>query len=535
MDPLICRIKEYIQPFERRLALEELRALSGGTIVPVDGDDATASTFSAFHVNDAAALRGSLAYWRSIGDATDGLTTQLRTEATLEISRNGAAGSVTEFAETVRQMVPLKLPNKRCLRYATHGLHEYRGKFFPQLVRALMNIARLPEDAVVLDPMCGSGTTLVEARLSGRRCYGLDMNPLSVFVTDVKCEALSLNPEALTAAYSRLQKILDTPASPANRRRNFISIDSDDQAYLERWFAPRALKELDRIEAAVRRLSTKRLQNFYRVCMSNILRRVSCQKNDDLRVRRQETEVATGETVARFLEEAARSTRAVAAFLAERGRIGMGHHRVYEADARLAQQVLPKIVGKVDAVITSPPYATALPYIDTDRLSLIRLGLLPREEHRPRDNLMIGNREVTHRSRSEYWVFYEANKSLLPQSTCALIERIERLNKPGKVGFRRRNLASLLSKYFFDMREVMQQTFDLLRPGGVMFLVVGNNRTTAGGRPVDIRTADHLAEIAKGLGFQVSDKMPMDMLVSRDIFRKNAVPSEWIVRLEKGQ
>ena len=322
MDPLICRIKEYIQPFERRLALEELRALSGGTIVPVDGDDATASTFSAFHVNDAAMLRGSLAYWRSIGDATDGLTTQLRAEATLEISRNGAAGSVTELAENVRQMVPLKLPNKRCLRYATHGLHEYRGKFFPQLVCALMNIARLPEDAVVLDPMCGSGTTLVEARLSGRRCYGLDMNPLSVFVTDVKCEALSLNPEALTAAYSKLQKILDTPASPANRRRNFISMDSDDQAYLERWFALRALKELDRIEAAIRRLSTKRLQNFFRVCMSNILRRISCQKNDDLRVRRQETEIATGETVARFLEEAARSTRAVAAFLAERGRTG---------------------------------------------------------------------------------------------------------------------------------------------------------------------------------------------------------------------
>ena len=97
------------------------------------------------------------------------------------IARNGAAAGA--LPKTVRMLVPSTLPNKRCLRYATHGLHEYRGKFFPQLVRALMNIARLPEDAVVLDPMCGSGTTLVEARLSGRRSYGLDMNPLSVFVT----------------------------------------------------------------------------------------------------------------------------------------------------------------------------------------------------------------------------------------------------------------------------------------------------------------------------------------------------------------
>ena len=41
----------------------------------------------------------------------------------------------------------------------------------------------------MLDPMCGSGTTLVEARLSDRTAYGLDMNPLSVFITDVKCRA----------------------------------------------------------------------------------------------------------------------------------------------------------------------------------------------------------------------------------------------------------------------------------------------------------------------------------------------------------
>ena len=101
------------------------------------------------------------------------------------------------------------------------------------------------------------------------------------------------------------------------------------------------------------------------------------------------------------------------------------------------------------------------------------------------------------------------------------------------MGFRRRNLSALLSKYFFDMREVMRQTYSLLRPGGTMFLVVGNNRTTAGGRHVEIRTADHLGEIAGGLGFRIADDMAMDMLVSRDIFRKNAVPSERIMRLDK--
>ena len=124
---------------------------------------------------------------------------------------------------------------------------------------------------------------------------------------------------------------------------------------------------------------------------------------------------------------------------------------------------------------------------------------------------------------------------LLPEPTRLLIERIDQLNKNGTVGFRRRNLSALLSKYFFDMRETLQQSYVLLRPGSSAFLVVGNNRTTAGGESVEIRTADHLGRIAEDIGFQITDSLSMEMLVSRDIFRKNSMPSEQILRLEKPQ
>ena len=533
MEALTCRIKEFIQPFERQLALQELHALASGPVIPVDGDYSTALIFSVARESDERALRESLAYWRSVGDDAEGLTMQLRGEATLGIARNVVP--ISRLSETVRTLVPLKLPKRRCLRYATHGLHEYRGKFFPQLVRALMNIARLHDDAVVLDPMCGSGTTLVEARLSGRLGYGLDMNPLSVLISDVKCQALTLKPSQLAVACEELRMSINGERLFQRKSESPILISNGDQAYLERWFAPQVLSELGRIEIAIRGLPTEKVRNFYRVCLSNILRGVSWQKNADLRVRRENSEPATGETVTRFLDEAARSTRTVAAFLAERDGIGLGHHAVREADARRAADILPDLVGKVDAVITSPPYATALPYIDTDRLSLIYLGLLPRQDHRTRDTLMIGNREVTTRGRKELWEYYEANRCYLPHTTRRLIERIDELNKGGTVGFRRRNLSALLSRYFFDMREVMRQMLTLLRPGGSMFLVVGNNRTTAGGQPIEIRTAEHLSEIANSVGFRLAGDIAMDMLVSRDIFRKNAVPSERIVRLEKPQ
>src|SRR5262249_10322825 len=47
-------------------------------------------------------------------------------------------------------------------KYATHGLHPYKGKFYPQLTKALINIAGVPLGARILDPFCGSGTALLE-------------------------------------------------------------------------------------------------------------------------------------------------------------------------------------------------------------------------------------------------------------------------------------------------------------------------------------------------------------------------------------
>ena len=533
MDGLICHMKGYIQPFERVLAMRELQALAQGPVIPLDGDDTTALRFQVDPSNDANALRSALAYWESVGRRTD-LTEQVKREATVSSARRSK--DIDQLSlETTQTPLPPKLPARRCLRYATHGLHEYRGKFFPQLVQALMNVAQLPGDGIVLDPMCGSGTTLVEARLSGRRCYGIDMNPLSVYVTAVKCEALGLRPAALRDAYDMLEELLVTSNVKAKHARYLNTLDPVDKAYLEGWFAKQTLQELDKIVRCIQQLPTSQIRRFYRVCLSNILRGVSLQKDDDLRVRRAETQLAVGETTGRFLKEALYSTKMVVAFLLRGDAVRLGRYSVLEGDARKTDPHLAPLMGRVDAVITSPPYATALPYLDTDRLSLSYLGLLPRAHHRRRDVLMIGNREVTTSARREQWKYYMEHKTLLSPNICTVIDRIDRLNSRGAVGFRRRNLAALLSKYFFDMREVMRQMFVLLRPGGVMFLVIGNNRTTAGTQPVEIHTIDYLTEIAETVGFRMTDDVPMDRLASRDIFRKNAVRSERIIRVEKDQ
>lgn len=531
MQPDLFKIKTFIKPFERVLALRELSALSGGEIFPIDGDEATATTFAASPPVDVSVVGRSLAYWYSAGGEGD-YTNQLRREATSVIARNGLA--IDDIPAKVRSLIPTKLPNSRCLRYATHGIHEYRGKFFPQLVKSLINIANVPKDGIVIDPMCGSGTTLVEAKLAGINSAGLDMNPLSVFISSVKCSALEIEARDLISTYNFLKENLYRVAQRGKQDYS-LKLHTADQAYLERWFEASTLVELDAISAALDEIDDKRIQDFFRVCLSNIIRWSSLQKEADLRVRREPKKLSVGEVLDRFLVEALRSTKLVAAFLTENAGSLVGQHYVADGDARKHDVFLKKYVDRVDAIITSPPYATALPYLDTDRLNLIYLGLLPRTNHRERDLNMIGNREVSERQRRETWEMYETKRGHLPHSVQVLIDRVEKLNSQTTVGFRRRNLGSLLAKYFLDMKDVMTSAHRMLHKGGTMFMVVGNNRTVAGGDSIEINTADLLTDIGEASGYRITDSMPMDMLVSRDIFRGNAMASERIFAMRKVQ
>src|SRR6266568_6986355 len=81
--------------------------------------------------------------------------------------------------------------------YATHGLFPYRGKFHPQLIKAIMNVIGVGKGDLVLDPMTGSGTTNVEASLIGINSVGYDMNPFAVFMSRTKLQGLSLEQDEL--------------------------------------------------------------------------------------------------------------------------------------------------------------------------------------------------------------------------------------------------------------------------------------------------------------------------------------------------
>lgn len=534
---ILLYMKPYIQPFEGRLARWEAQSLCGVDPSRTSNDDLW--YFVACNVEPGEISR-KLVYWEAVKlpGRPEQLTAQVRLEGTANLVLNGV--SLQEIAERVpfQDTASVPVPRRRVLRYGTHGIHEYRGKFFPQLVGALLNIFDLIEGATVLDPFCGSGTGPVEVRSRGYRAFAVDLNPLSVYITQAKLAAFDIDPDELQKEYVAVEsdlRTLGTRNAPRATREWFSTLPSVSRMYLSRWFPGTTLDDLDVIMLRLRQIRNAAIQRLFLVSLSNILRRVSFQKTDDLRVRL-DPDSAEPDVAQVFLSELNRSVRHVFAFLREYRRhdAKLLPYVVRCADARHLAEVFVGEAGKIDAVITSPPYATALPYIDTDRLSLAYLNLLDRQEQRRLEREMIGTREITNGEVERGWRRFLESEHLLPDRVRSIIHRVHEAGRQAKaVGFRRRNLPSLLARYFLDMRQVFEQLLVLLKPGAPAAFVVGSNHTVIGGERIDIDTAGLLAEVASTVGFSVEYALNMEMLVSRDIFRANASDRETLVFLRK--
>ncbi|MCK6625868.1 MAG: hypothetical protein L6R45_11915 [Anaerolineae bacterium] len=363
----------------------------------------------------------------------------------------------------------------------------------------------------------------------GCRAIGLDLNPLSVLMSRAKCASLTIHPDELIKEYQSLKVELHHAATPSADLPWFESLSPQDRAYLSHWFAPQVLAALDPIAVHIKNVKHPACRLLFQVTLSNILRRVSWQKDDDLRVRKEIRLDREIDVIAEFLAELNRSVRTILALLYENQDFPVGQATIIEGNARQADQFLADQRGRIDAIITSPPYATALPYLDTDRLSLCYLGLLSRPQHRQRDYQMIGNREITERQRQLNWQEYQQRRTELPVEITRVIDLIDTLNRQAEVGFRRRNLPALLARYFLDMQQVFQTFLRLLKPGAPAYVVVGNNHTLAGGQRVEIETDKLLAYLGEAAGLRLEERLSMEMLVSRDIFKENASSSETIL------
>jgi site-specific DNA-methyltransferase (cytosine-N4-specific) len=406
--------------------------------------------------------------------------------------------------------------------YLTHGLHSYKGKFFPQIVRALINHAQLEPGSSVVDPFIGSGTTAVEAELMGYAGYGIDRNPLAALIADTKCAALHLE----------LDEVLEAHEEVLGRVRTSRATSIANRSYLERWFPPDTLLLIARTLAGINHAPVpEAFKNVARLVLSTNLRAWSLQEPSQLRIFRRAEAPPAADLAARFASDlrSAHAELCVSLRLIRELELVLPGATIILGDGRL----LESWAGSHDALITSPPYATALPYIDTDRLSIYALGLADISDRSSLEWAMIGNREIRQRQKTELEQALVANEAELPEDVCASILQIRRANARAEVGFRRANLPALLYKYFWDMDTVLRRAADHLQPNTLCAIVVGDSFTVAGDKRVRIATGDHIVSCAEAQGFRLEERIAMGGQVRYLPHQKNTIPAEEILLLRR--
>jgi hypothetical protein len=259
-----------------------------------------------------------------------------------------------------------ELPERERTKHV-HRLHPYLGKFIPQLVETLLG-RYFRQGQHVLDPFAGSGTTLVQSLESGLDATGVDVAAFNCLLMDVKTR--SYNPfvleQELRAAHARVGE--------ATKER--------PSAYIRRWYAPSAARELLGFRALI---GDYEQGDVLRVVLARAARSARRTAHFDLDFPRtpqrepywchkHRRECRPVETASQFLR---RYTLDTLARLKEFARVCARRRTATVIHGDVREESFTR---RFDGIITSPPYPGLIDYHEQHRYAYELLGLDDRRE-----------------------------------------------------------------------------------------------------------------------------------------------------------
>jgi len=214
-------------------------------------------------------------------------------------------------------------------QYLTHWIYPYKGKFHPQMIRALLNIIGLKEGDTVFEPFSGSGTTALEAQLLGINFIGIDISPLCIIQGRVKTESIFVLNKILEIKEEVISKLVPNLFHSDVNYYKLIDELTDDERVKNFYKLARLLAISD---------NSRRKKNFINSYIKNINLMIASIKD--------------------YME------------IKESLNLKLGKVKIEVGDSRNVN--LPD--NSVDGIVTSPPYSIALDYVKNDEHSLKDLG-----------------------------------------------------------------------------------------------------------------------------------------------------------------
>lgn len=392
---------------------------------------------------------------------------------------------------------------------SVHAWYRFVLSYPPHLVRTYFEDFRLDSGSVVMDPFCGTGTTLVEAKKHGIASIGIEANTMAALASRTKVDwaidPLALNEEALSIFKRCAKEYLLTEigarpdADAAERRSLFGLLTLDEEAdglILQGSISPLPLHKCLVLRSLIEE-APKHLQDHLSLALAWTI------VNDAGNLRfGPEVGITPPKTDADVYGSWLSQVQRMAEDLREYVLLAGTPSRVIQGDSRIAlDQIEPQ---SVDAIITSPPYPNEKDYTRTTRLESVILGMIntKAELRNLKKSLLRSNtRNVYVADQDDFYVRDNPEIQRIAEQIEA--KRIEM----GKDSGFEKLYHRVTRLYFGGMAMHLKEMSFLLKPGALLAYVVGDQASYL---RIMIRTGALLEQVAIAAGYEV---------VSRDLFR----------------
>lgn len=372
----------------------------------------------------------------------------------------------------------------------------YKEGFSRDLVFNILQKFEIPKGSKILDPFCGTGTTLFAAKQLGYNAIGYDTLPLAVFVSNTKLQD-NYDMKLLQEKIGGISSLKFGPTSLKWIEPGFIDI--------KKAFSRYARNDILFFKEKILGIEDEKIRNFMLIALLSILSEASNTKKDGGVIK-----IVKKRHLAPVRYLLKNRLKKMYKDLKKTTPLSKGNCKAYIGDARN----LPIERESIDVCITSPPY---LNYVDYTKLYGLELSLLVKST--------MEIEEIRRRSiRSHIGAEYKRRKEIKSEKLRETLEKVKEIQITSS------KLPKIVEGYFEDMYLSLESLHKVLKNGSISAFVVSN--TCLPNITVDVDLI--LAEISEQVGFK-----PKEILVANarwcDVHRikKERPVRESIIILEK--
>lgn len=359
----------------------------------------------------------------------------------------------------------------------------YREGFAGKLILELLNDAELPKGGLVIDPFVGSGTTPVVGTKNGYFGFGLDVNPISTFISNIKLKNYSKNQiEELRSEIDKLEK-----SNISDVKKQYID------ASVERYFNPQNFIKLNNIKSYIKKNLNGYIYDFFLCGLLCIIEDISDRRRDGNGLRVANTKVS--DVKSKYLDKLHEMLHDIENSVLIEKRNVMGECKLGSAENLVSILSESNLSTKEfqKTIIFSPPYPNSFDYFESYKLELVIGDFAENitDISKFRKNAIrsfIGGK--TQKGFNEYLtLLVKEIENKIPEKEL----------QTGKKDTRTRKVPSMLLGYFYDMIKVIEQCYEVLNKGERVYIVVDQSAYLGIIIPTDIL----LSYFSENVGFNV--------------------------------